>query len=149
MPHSSHGDTGSKRRRRADAPPVGRALGKPSDWVCLSPSPEGTCCDQGAGLREVQIWPLSLQVTRGSHSSVRHLPPRLQKGFPSSHGQTMLWLTESGSPGPARCRCPHHGAKGQASGRQPSPSPQAALGSLPESLACPPRPVPSLPGHVV
>lgn len=69
-------------------PPVGRALGKPSDWVCLSPSPEGTCCDQGAGPREVQIWPLSLQVTRAViHPSDTCLLV-CRRDFPVSHGQT-------------------------------------------------------------
>ena len=56
-----------------DVAPVGRALGKPSDWVCLSLSPEGTCCDQGAGLREVQD--LATQPSSDQGQSLIHQTP--------------------------------------------------------------------------
>lgn len=76
-----------------DVPPVGRALGKPNDWVCLNPSPEGTCCGQRADLREARDLATQPSSDRGSHSTIRHPPPGLQRGFPRVPRQTMLRLT--------------------------------------------------------
>ena len=61
--------------------------------MCLNPSPEGTCCAQRADLREA--WDLATQPSsdQGSHSTIRHPPPGLQRWFPHVPRQMMLRLT--------------------------------------------------------
>lgn len=131
---------GQRGGREWTLPPVGRAQGKPSDWVCSVLSPEGSPCGQGTGLQEVQGLAPQLHVTRSSHLAIRTPASRsAERVFPASHGQAVLGLTcpvtASGSPGPdGWCGYSPSGAQGWASA---SLGQQAAPGSPDSSRICP------------